>query len=53
MNKQVSKVMMATEAPTVRALVDYANEYNIPREDIVSIVSSREGYIMIYYYGCN
>lgn len=44
------KVMTATEASTIRELVDFANEYNIVKEDIVSILPSREGYVMIYYY---
>lgn len=44
------KVMTATEAHTIRELVDLANEYNIAREDIITILPSREGYMMIYYY---
>lgn len=44
------KIMNATEAQTIRELVDFANDYKIPREDVVSILPSREGYIMVYYY---
>lgn len=44
------KVMMASEAQTLRELVDLANEYKIPREDVVTIVPSKEGYVMVYYY---
>lgn len=42
--------MTAVEALTVRELVDIANEDNIPREDIVTILPLKEGYIMVYYY---
>lgn len=45
-----NKVMGATEAQTIRELVDLVNKYKIPREDVVSILPSREGYIMVYYY---
>lgn len=44
------KIMNAVEAQTIRELVDLANDYKIPREDVVSILSSREGYVMVYYY---
>lgn len=44
------KVLTASEAQTVRELIDIVNTYNIPKEDIISILPSREGYIMIYYY---
>lgn len=42
--------MIAIEAQTIRELIDTANKDNILREDIVSILPSRGGYIMIYYY---
>lgn len=45
-----SKIMNAFEAQTIRELVDLANDYKIPREDVVSILPSREGYVMVYYY---
>ncbi len=44
------RTMIASEAQTIRELIDLANDYKIPREDIVSILPSREGYVMIYYY---
>jgi hypothetical protein len=44
------KIMIAVEAQTIRELVDLANDYKIPREDVVSILPSKEGYIMVYYY---
>lgn len=44
------KIMNAVEAQTIRELVDLANDYKIPREDVVSILPSREGYVMVYYY---
>lgn len=44
------KIMIAVEASTIRELVDMANEDKIPREDIISILPSKEGYIMVYYY---
>lgn len=43
------KSMIAHEARTIRALVTLANSLKIPREDIVSIVPTDSGYIMIYY----
>jgi hypothetical protein len=43
------KVMAVREAPTVRGLIKIANELNIPREDVVTILPIREGYILIYY----
>ena len=48
-NKE-GKTMTATEAKTIRELVDLANDFRMSKEDIVSILPSREGYIMIYYY---
>lgn len=44
------KIMNTFEAQTIRELVDLANDYKIPREDVVSILPSREGYVMVYYY---
>lgn len=45
-----SKIMIATEAQTIRGLVDFVNDYNIPRDEIVSILPSKEGYVIVYYY---
>ena len=44
------KIMNAVESQTIRELVDLANDYKIPREDVVSILPSIEGYVMVYYY---
>lgn len=44
------KIMTATEAQTIRELVDLVNDCKIPREDVISILPSKEGYIMVYYY---
>lgn len=44
------KIMTAAEAQTIRELVDLVNDCKIPREDVVSILPSKEGYIMVYYY---
>lgn len=44
------KIMNAFEAQTIRELVDLANNCNISRSDIISILPSKEGYIMVYYY---
>lgn len=44
------KIMTATEAQTIRELVDFTNDCKISREEVVSILPSREGYIMVYYY---
>lgn len=45
-----NKIMTAIETLTMRDLVDYANEHNVLREDIVSILPAKEGYIMVFYY---
>lgn len=50
MNVRYGKLMVASEASTIRDLVELANELHIPREDVVSILPSREGYVIIYYY---
>lgn len=41
--------MTALSAPHIRALVDYANELQIPREDIVTIINKTDEVILIYY----
>lgn len=45
------KIMTASTAPTIRRVVKIANELNIPREDVVTILPCSEGYTFIYYYG--
>lgn len=43
------KVMTAIYAPHMRALVDLANELQIPRQDIVSINNNGGEVVLIYY----
>lgn len=43
------KVMTALPAPHIRALVDKANELEIPREDVVTIIDKGEEVVLIYY----
>ena len=50
MGDSTNKEMIAVEFQTTRELTDYANEFNITHGDIVTILPSKEGYIMIYYY---
>lgn len=45
-----NKVMTAFEGFSIRELIDVANEESIQREDIVSILSTPNGYMMIYYH---
>lgn len=49
-NIRYGKLMVASEAPTIREIVELANELHIPREDVVSILPSRDGFMIIYYY---
>ena len=44
------KLLHATRARTVRELVDKANELQIPREDVISILSENGFYVLLYYY---
>jgi hypothetical protein len=44
------KIMHATRSRTVRELVNNANELNIQREDIVTILQENGYYVLIYYY---
>lgn len=43
------KTMTALSAPHIRALVDNANDLQIPREDIVTIISEPDQVVLIYY----
>ena len=43
------KVMMAYLSDTIRGIVDFSVENKIPREDVVSILSERGRYVLIYY----
>lgn len=43
------KTMTALPAPHIRALVDKANELEIPREDVVTIIDKGDEVVLIYY----
>lgn len=43
------KVMTAYLSDTIRGIVDFSVENKIPREDVVSILSERGRYVLIYY----
>lgn len=43
------KVMTALTAPHIRALVDIANEIQIPREDVITILDKGDQVVLIYY----
>lgn len=46
----MEKVMTAFTALTIRKIVSYANENNIKRDDIVSLMKNGNEYVLIYYY---
>lgn len=43
------KIMTALPAPHIRALVDMANEIEIPREDVITILDRGDEVVLIYY----
>lgn len=43
--------MTAITAPTIRAIVNSANELSIKREDIITLTKESNEYILVYYYG--
>ena len=45
------KIMHYMNGKNVRELVEKANALGVQREDIVSILSGKDYYYMIYYYG--
>lgn len=45
------KVMTAFTAPTIRTIIDIANELSIKREDIVTLTKEGDQYILVYYGG--
>lgn len=49
MEELEKRKMTAVSAPHVRALVDIANELEIPREDVITILSRGEEVVLIYY----
>ena len=44
-------IMHYMNGKNVRELVEKANALGVQREDIVSILSGKDYYYMIYYYG--
>lgn len=43
------KLMLALDAATIRGIVRLANEYEIKREDIVSLVKEGDHFVLVYY----
>lgn len=46
-----TKIMHYINGKNVRELVEKANALGVQRDDIVSILSGKDYYYMIYYYG--
>lgn len=44
------KVLHATRARTIREIVQKANDLNIPREDVVTLLQETGYYVLLYYY---
>lgn len=44
-----NKVMNAYLSDTIRGIVDYSVSNQIPREDVVGILSERGRYVLIFY----
>ena len=47
--KSKSKIMTAITSSTIRGIIRKANEKNIKKEDIVSLVKEYTQYILIFY----
>lgn len=43
------KFMYAIYAPTIRGIVELANEIGIQKEDIVSLLENEGQYVLTYY----
>lgn len=43
------KMMTALTAPHIRSLIDRANELEIPREDVITIIDKKDEIVLIYY----
>lgn len=43
------KIFTAIVVESIRDLVDVAQEEQIPREDMVTILKDKEGYVLFYY----
>lgn len=46
---KVPQILTAISSPTIRELVNMTNEYNIKREDIVTIIKENGQYILLHY----
>lgn len=44
------KLLHATKARTLRELVNRANELQIPREDVITVLAEGDQYVLLYYY---
>lgn len=47
--KDKTKLMYAIYAPTIRGIVEQANEIGVQREDIVSLLEKEGEYVLTYY----
>lgn len=45
------KVITAITSPTIRGIVNIANELSIKREDIVALTKEGNEHILVYYGG--
>lgn len=43
------KMMTALTAPHIRSLIDRANELEIPREDVITVIDKKDEIVLIYY----
>lgn len=46
---EIHQIMMSIYAPTLRGIVQKANELDIKREDIVSLLREKEQYVLVYF----
>ena len=44
------KLLHATRAGSIRELVDRANQLEIPREDVITVLPENGYYVLLYYY---
>lgn len=49
MGEEKVKLMYAIYAPTIRGIVEQANEIGIQRDDIVSLLENEGQYVLTYY----
>lgn len=46
---KVSQIMAALTAPTIRGIVNSANEVGIKREDVVSLLKENGQFVLVYF----